>query len=350
MPDVTEVIQQISYEVNTKGLENASVAIQHQISELAKMSKALEGYSKQLTGLTNSESRQINELSNKIKEADGKIKSVMGRSKSFTDEEKKAVKTQIDNYTTLTKTAKATYDEILKSQIAAADRDIEVRKLRVEKAKELAKHGNAEALKIEEDGLRRSLEQRERFAERQQAVNAAITVSNAIAAVARAALEGGGLGSIATIAALVAALAAGYAAVQSLTSENTAFADGVVGFKGKGGPRDDKNWVRISNGESVITAEGTRKNRDILEAINNGVTVQAVNPVLPLSVPVFKQPDVHNGNKQSDRKDIQKLERKLDMVVEAIEDNKLKQNIFFNEQGVGIMTEKAAQRSRKRWK
>ena len=116
---------------------------------------------------------------------------------------------------------------------------------------------SVEALKIEEDRLQKAQEMRAQFARRQQAVNAAITVSNAIAAVARAALEGGGFGSVATIAALLAALAAGYAAVTSMSNDN-AYADGVVDFKGKGGPRDDANWVRISSGESVITAEGTR--------------------------------------------------------------------------------------------
>ncbi len=265
MTDVTEIIHQINYNVNTKELENASNAIQHQITELVKMSKALDGYGKQLAGLSLGEKKQLDQLSSKIKDINQLVAVGAGKTKSaivdVSDEQKKRLREQVDNYWNLANVAKNVYDDILKSQIVASNKEIEARKLRVEKAKELAKQGNVEALKIEEDGLRKSLEQRERFAKRQQAINAAITVSNAIAAVARAALEGGGFGSIATIAALVAALAAGYAAVQSLTNENAAFADGVVGFKGKGGPKDDKNWVRISNGESVITADGTHKNK-----------------------------------------------------------------------------------------
>lgn len=350
MADITEVLHEINYEVNTTGLENATVAIQHQMDELDKMSKALKGYTTEMKDLSSAQSKQFADLAKNIDDVGKQIKTAAGKSKRFADDEKKNLRTQIDSYLSLAKAAKTVYDDILKAQIEASDKEIAARERKVTAAKELAKRGNVEALRIEEEGLRKSLEQRERFAKRQQAVNAAITVSNAIAAVARAALEGGGFGSIATIASLVAALAAGYAAVQSLTNENTAFADGVVGFNGKGGPRDDKNWVRISNGESVITAEGTRKNHALLESINKGAVLQTINPSLPFTIPEFKQSVSANSNSYANAKDLQKLESKLDQVVDAIEDNKLKQNIFFNEHGVGIMTERAIQRDRKRWK
>lgn len=41
-------------------------------------------------------------------------------------------------------------------------------------------------------------------------------------------------------------------------------------FSGEGGPKDDKNLIRISDGEFIVNAESTKKYRRVLEAINNG--------------------------------------------------------------------------------
>lgn len=253
----------------------------------------------------------------------------------------------IADYQTLAQAVADAYNTIVQVQIDALDKEIAIREKRVAAAQKLAERGNVEALKIEEDRLQKAQEMRAQFARRQQAVNAAITVSNAIAAVARAALEGGGFGSVATIAALLAALAAGYAAVTSMSNDN-AYADGVVDFKGKGGPRDDKNWVRISSGESVITADGTKKNRHLLEAINNGAQLQFINPSLAYTMPKFTNPQ-YGAQTYASRNDLRAVEGKLDGVISAIEDNRMKQNIFFNEHGVGIMTERAVRKDRKRW-
>ncbi|HEY9177316.1 MAG TPA: hypothetical protein VIN07_06475, partial [Flavipsychrobacter sp.] len=194
------------------------------------------------------------------------FKSLVDPFKKLDEEERKSISNQIAAYQELAEAAANAYNQILQSKIDALDKEISIREKRVEEAKKLAERGNTEALRIEEDRLRKAQAQRAKFARQQQVVNAAITVSNAIAAVARAALEGGGFGSAATIAALIAALAAGYAAVTSLSADSgDSFADGVVDYKGKGGPRDDKNWVRISTGESIITAEGTKKHRALLE-------------------------------------------------------------------------------------
>lgn len=267
------------------------------------------------------------------------------------DKRRDKIRNQIKDYAELAQAAADAYNKILQVQIDTLDKEISLREKRVEEAKKLAERGNTEALRLEEERLRKAQQQRENFARRQQAVNAAITVSNAIAAVARAALEGGGFGSVATIAALIAALAAGYAAVTSLSNDSgDAFADGVIDYRGMGGPKDDKNWVRISTGESIITAEGTKKHRALLEAINTGARLQLSDVALPFMMPAFKQPALDPNGKYASANDMQRLETKLDEVVGAIEDNKLKQDIFFNEQGVGIMTERAIQRDHRRWK
>lgn len=267
--------------------------------------------------------------------------------KKQADKHKAEIQEKIDSYQELAKAVVEAYNTILQTQIDALDKEISIREKRVEAAKALAEKGNVAVLKMEEDRLQKAQKKRAEYAKKQQIVNAAITVSNAVAAVARAALEGGGFGSIATIAALLAALAAGYASVTSLSQDN-AFADGVVGFNGRGGPRDDKNWVRISNGESVITAEGTRHNQALLEAINSGSRFNVLG--MP-DMPLLKQPaGIYQQYAYATTKDLNGLEQKFDEVVGAIEKNKMKQNIFFNEYGVGIMTEKAISKNRKRWK
>jgi hypothetical protein len=48
-----------------------------------------------------------------------------------------------------------------------------------------------------------------------------------------------------------------------------AFADGVIDFKGRGTAKSDSNIVRISRGESVMTAEETSQHREALQAIRN---------------------------------------------------------------------------------
>lgn len=288
-----------------------------------------------------------------IDKLEAKLISLKEERKTLDDEvktlKKESLLKAIDGYQQITQAAADAYNKILEIQIQALDREISIREKRVEAARKLAERGNVDALKLEEDRLNKAQQKRAQFAKKQQALNAAITVSNAIAAVARAAAEGGGFGSAATIAALIAALAAGYAAVSGMSQSNSdAFADGVVDYKGAGGPRDDKNWVRISNGESVITADGTRKNHALLEAINNGANFN----VLGLAeMPMLKTPmGVYEQSSYATTKDLNGLERKFDEVVLAIERNKFKQNIFFDEQGVGVMTEKAINKNRRRWK
>lgn len=51
------------------------------------------------------------------------------------------------------------------------------------------------------------------------------------------------------------------------TQQPPAFADGGL-FRGQGGPRDDANLARISDGEFIVNAASTARYRDILEAIN----------------------------------------------------------------------------------
>lgn len=61
------------------------------------------------------------------------------------------------------------------------------------------------------------------------------------------------------------------AEIEAIKSQS--FATGVIDYKGKGSTTSDSNTVRISNRESIITAEGTLKNKGALEYANKGGSV-----------------------------------------------------------------------------
>ncbi len=275
------------------------------------------------------------------------------KDKAAQERRREQIKKSIDAYKQLADAATQAFQTIYEAQIKALDKEIAIRQKRVDEAMKLAERGNTEVLRQEEERLKETQKKREQYARREQVVNAAVTISNAIVAIAKAAAEGagqGGYGAIATVAATIAALAAGYAAVQSLSNNSESIKDGVVDYRGAGGPRDDANWVRISSGESVITAGGTKANRHLLEAINNGTQFRVLDPALAYTMPAFRQPQQLQQGAYASAQDMQTLERKLDDVVSAIEDNRMKQDIFFNEHGVGLLTERAIRKNNRRFR
>jgi|GEM_PF-2565136 len=259
----------------------------------------------------------------------------------------------IDDYRNFANEAIKAINAVYEAQLKALDKEVELRKERVSKAEELAEHGNTEILRMEKEQLEKAQAEREKKAKQQlqlnaliQASNQAVALSEAIGAIVAAAAEGDPYTIALRVAAAVAALVAGIASLTGAFNNANAYA--VVDFKGKGGPRDDANWVRISSGESVITAEGTRNNRHLLEAINSGAKLQFMNPALAYTTPAFASPE-YSINQYASLYDLKTVETKLDGVITAIEDNRLKQNIYFNEHGVGIMTERAVRKNKQRW-
>jgi len=64
-------------------------------------------------------------------------------------------------------------------------------------------------------------------------------------------------------------VAEGASIIANITAVAGQFRDGGY-LAGAGGPRDDANLIRASNGEFIVNAEATAKNRSVLEAINAG--------------------------------------------------------------------------------
>lgn len=160
------------------------------------------------------------------------------------------------------------FKQALQADIAATEASLSAQETRIEAGIELAKQGNEELLNQELERQEELLRERERQANQEKAIAAIQVAANLAVAIAKAAAEGGGFGSAATIAAVLGAVGVGLATVPGLISG--AFADGVINFQGKGTERSDSNIVAISKGESVITAKGTKNASKLLTGINEG--------------------------------------------------------------------------------
>ena len=115
-----------------------------------------------------------------------------------------------------------------------------------------------------------------------QTLQAAATASSvAQAGVASAAwAPAAALASIATggasAAAANASIASTIASTRSLATVG-AFADGGL-INAPGGPRDDKGLAAVSDGEFIVNARDTARNRPLLEAMNRGVDIMSRLP------------------------------------------------------------------------
>lgn len=241
-------------------------------------------------------------------------------------------------YNTTIQTLQSIYD----AQLFYLDKEIALRRERVDQAVLLAEKGNTDILAAEQDRLRKTEEERERVAERQlqlnallQASSAAIAATQAIQVVTNAGATGDPYSTAARIAAAVAALAAGFAFVTSLT-QAFKFADGVIDLNGPGTERSDSIPARLSKGESVMTAAETKEFRPYLEAMREGTFY---NMIANTAQPVFVQ-----GNNYG------KLEKKLDGVIAAVEGIHISANQRMDKNGLSQLIESTTRQQTNRWR
>jgi hypothetical protein len=182
---------------------------------------------------------------------------------------------------------------IFEAQTTALDAQIEKQQNRVAEAQELAEKGNTEVLAREQKRLDELEEKKEKQAKRQLALDASLAAAKAVLAIVTAATAPPPL-SFVTIASTIGAIAGAIPAVTGLFGG--AFADGVIGFQGKGTGTSDSNPVLISHGESVITAKGTQNAPKALEMINKGLIKDSMmsgltNPTMTMTTPPIFQND-----------------------------------------------------------
>jgi len=234
--------------------------------------------------------------------------------------------------------------QALERRATLLDLEVEIRRDRVNQAVVLAQQGNAEILKSEQERLNKAQKEREKIARRQIEINnimlassAALTMAKSLETIATAGTGGEGYTVVARVLAAVAALSAGFGAVYGMVNSYSSFKDGVVNFKGKGTGTSDENMVFISNGESVITAAGTRKYAPILEAINKDkpLPIPMTNSLYPNS---FSQKQNYNS-----------LEKRLDKLIELQSKNDISVKTMVTNGQIANIVESERRFNRLQW-
>lgn len=240
---------------------------------------------------------EVNRLSKKIQDAENK---------SF-DDSKKIRKIYFDeavkDYQILSNAAVSAYRVIAEARDRDLQHEVSVRTQRVDLALKLAERGNTVALAQEQKALEQANQQKRQAALRDQQINAALTVSNALVAVAKAAAEGG-VAAPATIALALAAIGIGFAQASALANSQKTTGYFKGGYTGDGDKYDTAGVVH--KGEFVFTKETTAKHRDLFEAIHKGY-----DPLPVAAVPSAKS----GGSLYATKGDFKMLGDKLDVLI-----------------------------------
>lgn len=250
---------------NTQKQEKERAAIQLKFAQAR-----LELAKKELSDLVDLEdetggnvalTKQIEDLQNKIQELENAL------NKPIKANGLQQVAKVLKDITTITDAVIDGIRQIIKVQQERTDFEIEQQEKRVEAATTLAEKGNAEILEMEQKRMEKLLAERKKQVSAQKALDAIQFVSSSVVAIANAAAQGGGFASIATIAAVIGAIAGGIALVSSIAQ---GFKGGVVDLNGPGTGTSDSIPARLSKGETVTTAEKTRSSKQTLLAIRDG--------------------------------------------------------------------------------
>lgn len=253
--------------------------IQKNNEKLINARKQLQDATKAQKGAETPEEKKA--ASDAVRDAETNINTLETKqnvsNKKIVDNEREALKLKVnayaDAYTEIANIAQNAYNQIAEYRQQDIQREISAREKQLSVGLELAKLGNTQVLDEQRNALKQARKEERQAALEQQAINGALQLSYALVAVAKAAAEGGGIGSIATVAAAIGALVTGYGLVRtaSQSTQTPAFKDGVIDFDGKGTATSDSNLVRISRGESVMTANATAKFKDHLKLMQAGI-------------------------------------------------------------------------------
>lgn len=249
----------------------------------------------------------------------------------------KAISESIDLYKELANAALETSRQIADVQIQAIDREVEYRQSRIDYAVELAKRGNVELLNSERERLEQLQKKREEIAQRQlvidavlRASSAALTIAQSLQTVANAGSKGDPYSPAVRIAAAVAALAAGFAAVMSFReSFSGGFSEG--GYTGDGGKYQPAGIVH--KGEVVFSQKDIARlgGVDVVEKLRLG------------ALPVF-----NNSKSPTIRMDT--LEKKMDTLISVVSEDRTVVHNRMDERGWLSMTERARRRDMNRFR
>lgn len=153
------------------------------------------------------------------------------------------------------------------------EKSIQLQQTRVDAATKLAERGNAEYLRLEQDRLDQLTLKQENAARRQIAINAVLQTSQAltafISALAQGIAQGGPLGGLAIAAAVLGAIAAGYAIVNSLQQDQTqTLWEGTKSVERGRSPKGrDTVPAMLTEGEAVLPVDVNRDYHPAVAAI-----------------------------------------------------------------------------------
>lgn len=315
-------------------LENTKKSIQDTIAQLSKVQKGTAGFP--------DAQQKIQNLKAQLAQVQSDINA------NAADVKKLQTDIKLQNIANVQQFVSIAFDatrEILGYYESMYRRLNDLQLTRVEDAKIIADRGNAELLQKEQQRLDALNKKQANFVRAQQVLNIALAASNLVVAVAKAAAEGGGFLSIASVAAAVIAFVTGLAQAKSALQATQA------GFK-KGGYTGDGNTSqeagKVHKKEFVFDAPTTAKNRPIFEAIHKGklslskTFEDAENYQLLKQRADFggmaKMVVVHNN---VDNKELNRRLKKLDVlerIVDAIE-GKPVANFSLSPEGVFKITE-----------
>lgn len=157
-------------------------------------------------------------------------------------------------------------NEVFKAEQERIEKSISLQEERVTAARKIAEEGNAEILQLEEERLLKLNQAREKAARKQRAIqaiqiaaNAALTISNTIAGVAKTFSESGPIGAIVAAVTIAATVASAIIAMRNAISSVPTFAEGVDVLRGAGTATSDSIPAMLSKGERVVPSGSNDK-------------------------------------------------------------------------------------------
>lgn len=236
----------------------------------------------------------------------------------------------------------------LDQKIRMIDYELDYRQNRLSRAQELAERGNVEALQKEQQRIDELTKKREEAGRRQMQINALIQASElakataeSIGAIVKAASEGDPYTIAFRVAAAVTSIVAGIAAISSaFGSANTGFYDG--GYTGDGGKYDVAGPVH--KGEFVFDQKKTKQWRPLFEAIHEN----RIQMPGQLFIPEYNIKPMLHGDYAS-RKELGNVSKKLDGVIDAIDNISVSANQKMDQYGLMQSVEMVKTKDRRRF-
>lgn len=156
----------------------------------------------------------------------------------------------------------------VQSQIAQIDNAISRTQSNLDGLLQSQENVSAQQIQIEQERLDKLQAQREKAAEKEAIIAKAQIAAQTAVTIARAAAEGGGIGSAITIAAAIASLVFGFAQAQ-IAAQNS-FYDGTLYVQRGNNPKGrDTIPAMLNEGEAVIPTQTNKEYSDVISAIYN---------------------------------------------------------------------------------